>query len=73
MLHSSTLKKQTLKFKNKHLILKIMKTKEILQNIEENGGFCNINHWNCKEVAEYIYYNFNCSRYVAKNVAFYLL
>ena len=50
-----------------------MKTKEILKNIAENGGFCNINHWNRKEVAEYIYYNFNCSRYVAKNVAFYLL
>ena len=34
-----------------------MKTKEILQNIEENGGFCNINHWSRKEVAEYIYSN----------------
>ena len=54
-------------------ILKIMKTKEILKIIAENGGFCNINHWNCKEVAEYIYSNFNCSRYVAKTVAFYLL
>ena len=50
-----------------------MKTKEILKNIEENGGFCNINHWHRKEVAEYIYSNYNCSRYVAKNVAFNLL
>ena len=50
-----------------------MKTKEILRNIAENGGFCNINHWNHKEVEEYIYSNFKCSRYVAKNVAFYLL
>ena len=50
-----------------------MKTKEILKNIEDNGGFCNINNWNRKEVAEYIYYNFNCSRYVAKNVASNLL
>ena len=55
------------------LIINIMKTKEILQNIEDNGGFCNINHWSRKEVAEYIYSNFNCSRYVAKNVAFNLL
>ena len=50
-----------------------MKTKEILKNIEENGGFCNFNHWRKKEVADYIYSNFNCSKYVAKNVAFYLL
>ena len=47
-----------------------MKTKEILKNIDENGGFCNLNHWNQKEIAEYIYSNFQCSRYVAKNVAF---
>ena len=50
-----------------------MKTKEILKNIDENGGFCNLNHWNLKEIAEYIHSNFPCSRYVAKNVAFYLL
>ena len=50
-----------------------MKTKEILKNIEENGGFCNVNLWSRKEVAEYIYSNFKCSRYVAKNVAFNLL
>ena len=56
-----------------HLKIKTMKTKEILKHIEENGGFCNMNHWNRKEVAEYIYSNYNCSRYVAKNVAFNLL
>ena len=50
-----------------------MKTKEILKNIEENGGFCNLNHWNLKEIAEYIHSNFHCSRYVAKNVALNLL
>ena len=50
-----------------------MKTKEILKNIKENGGFRNINHWNKKEVADYIYSNFNCSKYVAKNVALNLL
>ena len=53
--------------------INIMKTKEILNHIEENGGFCNLNHWNKKEIAEYIYSNFPCSRYVAKNVAFNLL
>jgi len=46
-----------------------MKTKEILENIESNGGFDNFNHWNRREVAEYIKSNFNCSFYVAKNVA----
>ena len=43
-----------------------MKTKEILKHIEENGGFYNLNHWGRKEVAEYIYSNYNCSRYVGK-------
>ena len=50
-----------------------MKTKEILKTIEENGGFFNLNHWNLTEIAEYIHSNFQCSRYVAKNVAFNLL
>ena len=50
-----------------------MKTKEILKHIDENGGFCNLNHWNLKEIAEYIHANFPCSRYVAKNVAFNLV
>lgn len=49
-----------------------MKTKEILDNIEDNGGFCNLNHWSEKEIAVWVYNNFPCSRYVAKNVAFYL-
>jgi len=49
-----------------------MKTNEILKNIRENGGFDNFNHWNKKEVGEWIKTEFNCSSYVAKNVAFYL-
>jgi hypothetical protein len=49
-----------------------MKTKEILDCINSNGGFDNFNNWNQKEIAEYIESNFNCSKYVAKNVAFYL-
>ena len=56
-----------------NLKITTMKTKEILKHIDENGGFCNLNHWNQKEIAEYIYSNFQCSRYVAKNVALNLL
>ena len=52
---------------------KIMKTLEILKNIRENGGFHNLNNWNNKEVAEWVYYNYNCSCYMAHRVAFYLI
>lgn len=50
-----------------------MKTMEILNYIEENGGFDNFNGWNKKDIAEWVYYNFNCSKYVAQNVAKYLI
>ena len=50
-----------------------MKTLEILKNIRENGGYHNLNNWNKKEVAEWVYYNYNCSRYMAHRVAFYLI
>jgi len=49
-----------------------MKTDKILKEINENGGFCNLNHWNQKEIAQWVESSYNCSRYVAKNVAFYL-
>lgn len=49
-----------------------MKTMEIINYFEENGGFDNFNHWNEKEIAEYIEANFDCSKYVAKQVAKYL-
>lgn len=48
-----------------------MKTKEILIELKELG-FNNWNHWTTKECAEYVMANFDCSRYVAKNVAFYI-
>lgn len=49
-----------------------MKTKEILKNIEECGGFNNWRNWDSKEIATWVKANYNCSAYVAKQVAFYL-
>lgn len=49
-----------------------MRTNDILKEIFSNGGFSNINNWTQKEIAEYIYNAYNCSKYVANNVAFYL-
>ena len=49
-----------------------MKTKEILKNIKENGGFYNFRNWNTENKIEWVLSNFNCSKFVAKNVAFYL-
>ena len=46
-----------------------MKKSEILKNIEENGGFDNFNNWNKKEIAEWVYYNYNCTKYTAEKVA----
>ena len=50
-----------------------MKTMEILKSIESNGGFDNWQHWNEEDVAEWVYYNYECSKYVAKRVASYLI
>jgi hypothetical protein len=47
-----------------------MKTNEILENIRKNGGFCNVNNWTRKEIAEWVFANFSCSKYVAKNVSY---
>ena len=49
-----------------------MKTNEIIKNISENGGFNNLNNWNKKEIAQWVKSTYNCSTYVANNVAFYL-
>lgn len=49
---------------------RIMKTKEIIEIIEENGGFDNFNNWNWSEVTEWVRANFSCSKYVAKRVAY---
>lgn len=46
-----------------------MKTREILENIKGNGGFCNLNKWNEKEIKTWVKANFGCSDYVAKRVA----
>lgn len=46
-----------------------MKTKEILKNIEECGGFHNWRNWDSKEIAIWVKANYNCSDYVAKQVA----
>lgn len=46
-----------------------MRTKEILNLIEGSGGFNNWRRWNLAEVTEWVLANYDCSRYVAKNVA----
>jgi len=46
-----------------------MRTIEILDNIRGNGGFDNFNHWNIKEIAEWVKCSFNCSYYVSNKVA----
>ena len=49
-----------------------MTTNEILENINGNGGFNNFRNWTVNEIAQWVRANFQCSRYVAKNVAWYL-
>jgi len=44
--------------------------KEILENIRGNGGFDNYDRWNTEEKAEWVFDNFDCSKYVAKQVAY---
>ena len=46
-----------------------MKTKEILKNIKDNGGFHNFNKWNKKEIIQYIMSSYSCSNYVARKVS----
>lgn len=46
---------------------------EILSNIRSNGGFDNFNHWNRKEIKEWVKSSFPCSDYVANEVSFDLI
>ena len=50
-----------------------MKTKEILTNIRESGGFDNFRNWKNWQVKEWVKSTFDCSPYVAQKVANYLL
>ena len=51
---------------------KMTKT-EILSNIRENGGFCNLGGWGRKEIKTWIKANYNCSDYTANIVSFNLI
>jgi hypothetical protein len=46
-----------------------MKTDQIIKEINESGGFHNINKWNEKEIATWVESNYLCSKYIAKKVA----
>lgn len=48
---------------------KRMRTKEILADIESNGGFNNFNHWSLKEIKTWVLSSYPCSGYVAEKVA----
>ena len=50
-----------------------MRTQQILNIINDWNGFDNFNKWNFKEITEYILINFDCSKFVAKNVAYKLV
>ena len=49
-----------------------MKTTQILAHIRENGGFDNFRNWNKDQIAEWVQAYYDCSKYVANNVATYL-
>jgi len=50
-----------------------MTTTQIITDINSNGGFCNLNNWNRKEISQWVKANYNCSYYVANNVSFKLI
>jgi len=52
---------------------RLMRTQQILNIINDWNGFDNFNKWNFKEITEYILINFDCSKFVAKNVAYKLV
>ena len=46
-----------------------MKTKDIIENIDNQGGFDNFRNWNVKEIATWVRVNFGCSYAISINVA----
>jgi hypothetical protein len=46
-----------------------MKTKELIKELKDNGGFNNWRNWNTAELTTWILSNYNVSNYVAKQVA----
>lgn len=59
--------------RTKQIIKKSKTTKnEILTYIRENGGFSNFNHWNKKEIKQYIKSYYNCSDYIANEISLHL-
>ena len=53
--------------------MKKQRTNQIIKDIEEKGGFRNLNNWSYKEITQWVKSSYNCSTYVAKNVAFHLI
>lgn len=48
-----------------------MKTNKILAIIRENGGL-NCRNWTIKEIVKWVKINYDCSSYIAINVAYHL-
>lgn len=48
---------------------KNMTTEEVIRTINGEGGFNNFRNWNKKEIAEWVFANYPCSKYVANKVA----
>lgn len=46
-----------------------MTKNEIIEEIKGNGGFCNVNNWNTKEIAEWVENNFDCTKHTSRQVA----
>ena len=43
---------------------------EILRDIRENGGFNNFRNWNTEQKADWVFANYDCTKYTAKQVAY---
>lgn len=54
-------------------IKKRLTTNEILSQISDDGGFPNRNRWNKKECAQWVKSTYECSNYVANNVASFIV
>ena len=46
-----------------------MTTYKIIAAIYADGGFDNFNNWNYSGVVDWVFHNYNCSKYVARKVA----